>query len=144
MTIKDRREFLKSLAAATGGVVVLPLAISCTGAGDGGADKAAAVTEPTDAGGELVSAAVVAVPIVRPDGWDPVAFNSVRGAAGAIPASYGDTGLFVAADGQDITANSGKNTVYLVKLPSDVAPGDEVRVYAHCLYHGEYVDFLGV
>jgi hypothetical protein len=49
---------------------------------------------------------------------------------------------FVASDGGDVASDSGKNTVYLVALPADVAPGDVVRVYAHCLTHGEYVDFV--
>ncbi len=51
---------------------------------------------------------------------------------------------FAASDGGDITADGGKNTVYLVALPADVAPGDTVRVHAHCLTHGEYVDFVVV
>ncbi|MBW2732046.1 MAG: hypothetical protein JRH20_06600 [Deltaproteobacteria bacterium] len=44
--------------------------------------------------------------------------------------------------GGDITADGGRNTVYLVKLPTGVQKGDRVRIYAHCLYHGEYIDFL--
>jgi hypothetical protein len=52
------------------------------------------------------------------------------------------TGAYAVLGGGDITAESGKNTVYLVRLPSDVGPGDTVRVHAHCLTHGEYVDFL--
>ena len=51
-------------------------------------------------------------------------------------------GGFVVHGGGDLAADGGKNTVYLVKLPADVGPGDQVRVYGHCLYHGEYVDFL--
>ena len=46
--------------------------------------------------------------------------------------------------GGDITADAGKNTVYLAALPSDVRPGDLVRIHANCLTHGEYVDFLVV
>ena len=53
-----------------------------------------------------------------------------------------DTGIYLALDGGDITADSGKNTIYLVGLPDGAASGDEIRVYAHCLHHGEYVDFL--
>ncbi len=44
----------------------------------------------------------------------------------------------------DVTADSGKNTVYLTQLPKDVKKGDWIRVWAHCLTHGEYVDFLQV
>lgn len=51
---------------------------------------------------------------------------------------------YLVQGGGDITADSGKNTVYLVALPADVRPGDVVRVHAHCLTHGEYVDFLTV
>lgn len=53
-------------------------------------------------------------------------------------------GQYVVYGGGDITEDSGKNTVYLVQLPSDVRPGDSIRVWAHCLTHGEYVDFLQV
>jgi hypothetical protein len=55
-----------------------------------------------------------------------------------------DTGQYRVAEGGEIEANSGKDTIYLVKLPPDVKPGDTVRIWAHCLYHGEYVDFLEV
>lgn len=51
---------------------------------------------------------------------------------------------YAVVGGGDITANAGKDTIYLVALPEDVAPGDTVRIYAHCLTHGEYVDFLTV
>lgn len=54
----------------------------------------------------------------------------------------GDNGAFVAREGDDPAAADGKNTVYLAELPPDVGPGDWVRVHAHCLTHGEYVDFL--
>lgn len=53
-----------------------------------------------------------------------------------------DNGAYAAFEGEDPTENSGKNTVYLVELPPDVNAGDLVRVHAHCLTHGEYVDFL--
>ena len=48
------------------------------------------------------------------------------------------------AGGGDITAESGKNTVYLCKLPDGLQKGDTVRIWAHCLTHGEYVDFIEV
>ena len=56
----------------------------------------------------------------------------------------GDTGAYRAASGADPSADSGKNTIYLAQLPADVRPGDLVRVHAHCLTHGEYVDFVTV
>ena len=55
-----------------------------------------------------------------------------------------DSGKFLVAGGGAIEEDGGKNTIYLVKLPADVKPGDTVRVWAHCLYHGEYVDFVEV
>lgn len=51
-------------------------------------------------------------------------------------------GRFAVRGGGDITADAGKNTVYLVALPPGVGPGDTVRIFAHCLTHGEYVDFI--
>ena len=56
----------------------------------------------------------------------------------------GDNGRFVPFAGDDITAESGKNTVYLSALPPDVAPGDLIRVVAHCSTHGEYVEFIEI
>lgn len=56
----------------------------------------------------------------------------------------GDNGAFAAQQGDDPAADNGKNTIYIAKLPDDVKPGDLIRVYAHCLTHGEYVDFLKV
>lgn len=55
-----------------------------------------------------------------------------------------DNGRYAAAEGDDPTADQGKNTVYLVHLPPDVRSGDLVRVHGHCLTHGEYVDFVTV
>jgi hypothetical protein len=55
-----------------------------------------------------------------------------------------DNGRYAAFEGTDPAADAGKNTVYLVALPPDVRPGDTVRVHAHCLTHGEYVDFVTV
>lgn len=59
-------------------------------------------------------------------------------------AGASDTGRYAAHEGTDATAEGGKNTVYLVALPSDARSGDLVRVHAHCLTHGEYVDFVTV
>lgn len=54
------------------------------------------------------------------------------------------TGAYAVYGGGDIRDNSGKNTIYLAALPPDVRPGDTVRIHAHCLTHGEYVDFITV
>ncbi|MCP4600396.1 MAG: hypothetical protein GY847_07670 [Proteobacteria bacterium] len=53
-----------------------------------------------------------------------------------------DSGRFEVFGDADITENSGKNTIYLAALPSDVNKGDIVRIHGHCLYHGEYIDFI--
>ena len=55
-----------------------------------------------------------------------------------------DSGTYLVHGGGDIMADTGKNTIYLVGLPDGAAQGDEIRVYAHCLHHGEYVDFLTI
>lgn len=52
--------------------------------------------------------------------------------------------LYVVAGGGDITADGGRNTVYLAKLPEGLKKGDPIRIWAHCLTHGEYVDFITV
>lgn len=54
------------------------------------------------------------------------------------------SGAYAVFGGGAITDDGGKNTIYLAALPADVEPGDTVRIYAHCLTHGEYVDFLTV
>lgn len=231
-----RREFLAQVGGAAGVAALAPLATSCVrqagettpGAGSAGPAADAAPTGPAAAPDPL------AVPLVRPEGWDAIAFNRDRGNAGAIPESYladingpsgpndhlgkhlpfvpgsiasavppgflavmwgdpsvgharhpnapegtpsyerghfydwvrvrkavpgeaeelestytswptsaeGDTGRYAAEEGDDPAADGGRNTVYLVALPADVAPGDLVRIYGHCRYHGEYVDFL--
>jgi hypothetical protein len=53
-----------------------------------------------------------------------------------------NSGKFSVLGGGEITDNSGKNTIYLARLPGDVAPGDTIRVCGYCLNHGEYVDFI--
>lgn len=55
-----------------------------------------------------------------------------------------DTGAYAVFGEGDITADSGKNTIYLAALPAGVKSGDRVRIWAHCLTHGQYVDFLTV
>lgn len=49
---------------------------------------------------------------------------------------------YIAFGGDDITADEGRNTVYLAQLPTNVSRGDTLRIWAHCLTHGEYIDFL--
>ncbi len=63
---------------------------------------------------------------------------------GAWPTPPPDGGRFIPQEGTDLTADHGKNTVYLVTLPAGVAPGDVIRVHAHCISHGEYVEFITV
>lgn len=60
---------------------------------------------------------------------------------GTLPA---DNGAYAVFGEGDITADSGKNTIYLAALPAGVKSGDRVRIWAHCLTHGEYVDFVTV
>lgn len=55
-----------------------------------------------------------------------------------------DSGRYLSLTGGSLTEANGINTVYLAKLPSDVQKGDTVRVLAHCLTHGEYVDFINI
>lgn len=56
----------------------------------------------------------------------------------------GDSGAYATYGGGDISEDGGKKTIYIIKLPADVALGDTVRVWAHCLTHGEYVDFITI
>lgn len=56
----------------------------------------------------------------------------------------GSNGQYAVMGGGDITEDAGKNTIYLAALPADCKPGDTVRIHAHCLTHGEYVDFITV
>lgn len=51
-------------------------------------------------------------------------------------------GRIVGFKSPDPAEDSGKNTVYLTLLPDGAKPGDTLRIWAHCLTHGEYVDFL--
>ncbi len=52
-------------------------------------------------------------------------------------------GYLVQGDGE-IKADGGRNTIYLAKLPAGLKKGDRIRIWAHCLSHGEYVDFLEI
>jgi len=227
--IQGRREFIKHLAAATGGIVMAPALVSCGGSDLGGGQSVSA-KQPTiqdETTGKDI-------PLARPADWDSIVFNRERGNAGAIPQSYiaeingpdgeimhlgkhlpyvpqlnpdlvpegylplmwgdaargyarhpnsplgakdyprghwynwvrvrlatgedaeevtseftgwpkpgtQDSGKYAVFGSGDIAADSGKNTIYLVALPSGVSPEDTIRIHAHCLYHGEYVDFL--
>lgn len=217
----SRRELLGRLALATGALVLLPQSIAC------GGKRAQNVVTPL--------APEVEIPKAVPLGWDPIAFNRLRGESGAIPEAYlndvqspsgewehvgqhlpyvvtleggvpegflalmwgdpqkgharhpqeprgpsnqfeghwfrwirvrkatihdvdevqstftdwptpraTDSGDFALASGDDILADSGKNTVYLVALPPELAPGDLVRIHARCTLHGEYIDFVQI
>lgn len=53
-----------------------------------------------------------------------------------------DNGIYRVMGNKEITEDGGIYTVYLVKLPGDVKKGDTLRVWAHCLTHGEYIDFI--
>jgi len=55
-----------------------------------------------------------------------------------------DNGRLSAIPGSTPERDDGKDTVYLVELPTGVRPGEWVRVHGHCLTHGEYVEFLRV
>jgi hypothetical protein len=54
----------------------------------------------------------------------------------------GDSGKYAVFGGGKIEDDGGKNTIYLAGLPKDLKAGDTIRIWAHCLTHGEYVDFL--
>jgi hypothetical protein len=127
----DRRTFLRQIGAASGTVVLLPTIVSCgaatsdgegttptTGgsepeAGEGAAGEPAMrppsdIREPSDAS--------PAPPLVRPDDWDPIAFNHMRGNAGAIPVSYLD----------DVNGPDGENDhlgKHLPYVPEGLAEG---------------------
>lgn len=51
-------------------------------------------------------------------------------------------GKLVGFEDPDPAATNGKNSVYMTLLPEGAKAGDTVRIWAHCLTHGEYVDFL--
>ena len=100
--------------------------------------RAAVVRRPeVDLGVQLALACLVSSQASAGDA--PEAESHYRGWPAVLPA---DNGAYAAREGDDPAAADGKNTVYLAELPPDVSPGDWVRVHAHCLTHGEYVDFL--
>jgi hypothetical protein len=235
----SRREFFERLAGVAGATVLVPVVTAC----EPKPEPAEPARRQRAPGGEppppaprrrRPATSPMAVPQVKPAGWDPLAFNLKRGEAGAIPDAYmmnikaeggmknhlgkhlpyqpkveanripagfvavmfGDASqgyarhpaaaprpaddyighwfdwikirkavagpaqefnndyphwpgkpdseqkLYAVKGGGDIKAKEGKNTIYLVKIPADVKPGDTVRIWGHCLNHGEYVDFL--
>ncbi len=71
--------------------------------------------------------------------WGNTAESTYAGWPVAKPPS---TGKFAPFEGNDVTDDKGKNTIYLALLPSDVKKGDTIRIWGHCLTHGEYIDFL--
>ncbi len=91
----------------------------------------------------------------NPDGhwynWIKVR-KAVKGEAKELQSTYTNwpevgedsTGKYVTPDGKPVTENGGRNTVYLAALPKDVKKGDTIRIWAHCLTHGEYVDYIKV
>ncbi|MBF0224544.1 MAG: hypothetical protein HQK76_03730 [Desulfobacterales bacterium] len=56
----------------------------------------------------------------------------------------GDTAGYMVSGGGDITDKKGVNTIYIAALPEGIKKGDTLRIWAHCLTHGEYVDFIRV
>lgn len=220
-----RRNVLELLAAAAGATVLAPIAVGCGASAEPAVEGGAT---PASTSGSEASADPLALPTSRPEGWDPIAFNTQRGAAGAIPSGYlpnvegpdgplmhvgkhlpyapslaegrvpegmialmfgdaslgrarhpqgeghfydwirvrkatdedvaeststyaswpetsaSDNGRYLPEEGDDLGADSGKNTVYLAALPEGVRSGELVRVLGHCTMHGEYVDFLVV
>lgn len=60
------------------------------------------------------------------------------------PQTPAGSGSYMADQGESLTAQDGKHTVYLAQLPGDVRGGDLVRVWGHCKARGEYIDFVVV
>lgn len=75
----------------------------------------------------------------------PVYAESVTSVYNGWPSLSEDcSGRYLSSAGLPLERDSGIHTVYLARLPADVRKGDTVRIVAHCLTHGEYVDFLTV
>lgn len=58
------------------------------------------------------------------------------------PRDGADATVFSVFGEGNIEDNDGKNTIYMLSKPADLNDGDTMRIYGHCLYHGEYVDFI--
>ncbi len=74
----------------------------------------------------------------RPESEIETAYDNWPKPSGAV------NGKIAALEGADPTADGGKNTVYLARLPEGAKAGDTLRFWGHCLTHGEYVDFLAL
>jgi len=134
----NRRAFLRQLAAASGGAVLLPTMASCGRAASEGGTGGTTVAggESPDAGAEtpgpdrslwtpteIHPPADVAPPPprVRPEGWDPIAWNRERGNAGAIPESY----LYDVNGPDGASAHLGKHLPYVpqeLEVPVAMVP----------------------
>lgn len=138
MSDATRREFLRQLAVAAGGVVLMPVVSACTTAvpkPEEDAVKDAAKDVKEEVKEEAKDAAMAALPTAKPEGWDPVAFNKARGNAGAIPDTY-----LPSINGEDgVAKHLGKHLPYVPKLPdASVVPagflaimwGDPEKGYA--------------
>jgi hypothetical protein len=84
-------------------------------------------------------------------------YNWIRVAIAGQPASELETrfddwpkctdnvkGRLVGHTDADPAAMDGKNSVYLAQLPTAAKAGDTLRIWAHCLTHGEYVEFVTI
>ena len=71
-------------------------------------------------------------------------FEEAQSEYPAWPGEGDDSKGYAVFGGGDITADDGKNTVYLAGKPADITSGDTIRIHAHCLTHGEYIDFLTI
>lgn len=230
MKTQNRREFLEKTAILSGGFLLFPLVTACEKATDSSSEADATAV----AGGK--GQHPLSVPLVKPAGWDPVAFNRERGNAGAIPASYlpdingpdgemahlgkhlpylpavdpagipkgfialmwgdpakghvrhpnappnpandyeghwfnwirirkssgnwqetavstysgwpqsspEDSGRYAIFGRHRLTDDAGIHTIYLAALPPGVSRGDTLRIWGHCLTHGEFVDFIRI
>ncbi len=103
----SRRDFLRKLSAATGAVVIAPVAIACGGNAE---VTTAQVTTPS-------APPPIELPRVRPELWDAIDFNRRRGLGGAIPLSFQDD-----INGPDGRAAIGKHLPYIPYLQEEVVP----------------------
>jgi len=125
-----RREFLKQIAAVTGGIVLAPLVVSCTTTGAQSAKKQSSKKRPPPpkradgigAGGPLETS--VPVPKTKPADWNAVAFNKQRGLAGAIPKSY--LGAITGPDGEK--KHLGKHLPYVPSVDAKLVPAGHVAI----------------
>jgi hypothetical protein len=58
--------------------------------------------------------------------------------------SSDDSGRYAILGRHRLTDEAGIHTIYLAALPRGVSRGDTLRIWAHCLTHGEYVDFVRI